>query len=168
MLSNAWFDNYIDSISGQLMEAQVRNFTTWPILGIYVWPNPWPYPTTYQGEVDALKTWMHNRLTWLDVNMPGTCETTSDRNYTEALNAINIYPNPVFENMNVEYQTFTRSQVGISIINQQGSMIQVTKTITRNPGEWNETIDMSSYATGVYMLRITIDGKLYSKRFIKI
>ncbi len=168
VLSNAWFDNYIDSISGQLMEAQVRNFTTWPILGIYVWPNPWPYATTYQGEVDGLKTWMHNRLTWLDANMPGTCETTFNVDYAEATNSINIYPNPVSEQLNVEYQTFRKTSVDISIVNQQGSVLHTSNTVTRSAGEWIETIDMSPFAPGVYLLRLTMDGKLYTRRFIKI
>jgi len=168
ILSNAWFDNYIDSISGQLMEAQERNFITWPILGIYVWPNPAPFPTTYQGEVDALKTWMHNRLTWLDANMPGTCETTFNVNYAQASDEISIYPNPVSADLNVDYQTFKRTQVEITIINQQGSVLHPANTITRSAGEWTETLDMSSYTPGVYMLWLTMDGKLYSKRFIKI
>jgi hypothetical protein len=168
ILSNAWFDSYIDSISGQLMEAQVRNFTTWPILGIYVWPNPWPYPTTYQGEVNALKTWMHSRLAWLDTYMPGTCETTFAVEYAEAANSISIFPNPVSDQLNVKYETSKRSQVGFSVINQQGSLLFPSNTITRPSGEWLETFDMSPYPAGVYLMRITIDGKMNSKRFIKI
>lgn len=167
-LSNSWIDNYVDSISGQLMEAQVRNFTTWPILGIYVWPNPWPYPTTYEGEVASLKTWLHNRFAWLDSNMPGTCQTTSDINYAGGNTEFNIYPNPVDDKMNVEYQTYKRSVVGIKIINQQGIVLLSTATETRCAGSWSETLEMSSYKPGVYLVQLTIDGKSYSKRFIKI
>ncbi|MEI6060224.1 MAG: CotH kinase family protein [Bacteroidota bacterium] len=167
VLSNAWFDNYIDSISGQLMEAQVRNFTAWPILGVYVWPNPWPYAPTYEGEVSGLKTWIHSRLSWLDTNMPGTCETTFDVNYPEAINTFGIYPNPVSDKLNVEYQTVKKTMVEITIINQQGAALYFTNTMTKSPGEWLETIDLSTYAPGVYLVRLTLDGKSYSKRFIK-
>jgi len=168
ILSNAWFDNYIDSISGQLMEAQVRNFTTWPILGIYVWPNPWPYPSTYQGEINSLKTWMHDRLYWLDANMPGTCETTFDNNYAEATNTFDIYPNPVSDKLNVEYQVSQNTDIGVSIVNQQGALLFKTNTVYRQAGEWLETLDISAFKPGVYLLRFTLDGKSYSKRFIKI
>jgi hypothetical protein len=167
ILSNAWFDDYIDSISGQLMEAQARNFVTWPILGVYVWPNPWPYATTYQGEVDALKIWMHNRLSWLDANMPGTCETTIGINYAEAVKTFGIYPNPVSDKLHIEYGTPQKSQVAITVINQQGSILYTTHTVTRPHGEWLETLDMAAYPPGVYLLRLTMDGKSYSQRFIK-
>jgi subtilisin-like proprotein convertase family protein len=168
ILSNAWFDNYIDSISGQLMEAQVRNFTTWPILGVYVWPNPWPYPSTYEGEVAALKTWMHSRLTWLDTFMPGTCTTTFDINYAEVENGFDNYPNPASNYLNIEYQTTKQTQAGIEIFNQQGSLIYSLEAKSKLPGEWMETIDVTNFATGVYLLRLTMNGKPFSKRFIKI
>ncbi len=168
ILSEAWFDNYIDSISGQLMEAQERNFTIWPILGIYVWPNPWPYATTYMGEVNGLKNWIHGRLTWLDANMPGTCETTFDVNYAEVSNSFTLYPNPVSSILNIEYQTVKKTQVEITMINQQGSVLYTTNTHSRSAGKWLESLDMASYPPGVYLLRLTMDGKMNSKRFIKI
>jgi spore coat protein CotH len=167
-LSSAWFDNYIDSISGQLMEAQQRNFTQWPILGVYVWPNPWPYPSTYMGEVNALKTWMHNRLSWLDANMPGNCNQSYGIAETEAENTFNIYPNPVSDNLNIEFRTTRKSSVGIIIVNQQGLILTNIKHTARSSGEWAESFTVSSYKPGVYLLRITIDGKIYNKRFIKI
>lgn len=40
LLSDNWFDQYIDSVALLLNESQERNFTVWPILGVYVWPNP--------------------------------------------------------------------------------------------------------------------------------
>ena len=167
ILSNAWFDTYIDSISGKLMEAQARNFTTWPILGVYVWPNPWPYASTYEGEVYALKSWMHDRLNWLDANMPGSCDKSFGIHDITNENAFHIYPNPVSDYLTIEYATTEKSTIGIAIINQQGSMLSNAKTITRSPGEWRETLDVSSCKPGVYLLRFTMNGKMYTQRFIK-
>jgi hypothetical protein len=56
----------IDSMASLLHESQARNFKNWPTLGIYVWPNPGPLPTTYEGEIDKLKNWITQRLAWLD------------------------------------------------------------------------------------------------------
>eukprot|EP01027_Heterolobosea_sp_BB2_P007956 GEZU01011821.1.p2 GENE.GEZU01011821.1~~GEZU01011821.1.p2 ORF type:complete len:142 (+),score=27.48 GEZU01011821.1:177-602(+) len=69
-LSNHNIFSSIDNFAAELREAQVRNFAKWDILGKYVWPNPEPIPTTYQGEVDALKSWLSKRLEWLDAEMP--------------------------------------------------------------------------------------------------
>lgn len=166
-LSNAWFDNYIDSIATQLNEAQTRNFTTWPILGIYVWPNPWPYATTYQGEVTTLKNWIHTRLGWLDANMPGTCETTPTSELTQASINFDVYPNPISDKLNVRFKTNNNSPFVITIINQQG--ITLTSR-TRNGQPFIESIesfDISDYAPGVYLIRFSLNGTSSSKRFIK-
>ena len=167
MLSNAWFDTYIDSISGQLMEAQQRNFTQWPILGSYVWPNPLPLASTYSGEVSNLKTWMHNRLSWLDANMPGNCYEANGIAENEAESRFSIYPNPVTDNLNIEFRTSQESVIGIMIINIQGSILTTIKPGAISSGKRFETLDISSYKPGIYLLRITIDGKVYTQRFIK-
>jgi hypothetical protein len=64
-------------VAALLDEAQQRNFTVWPILGQYVWPNPGPIPTTYAGEVQELKNFMLGRWLWMDQNLPGSqaCST---------------------------------------------------------------------------------------------
>lgn len=41
------------------------NFTRWPILGEWVWPNFF-VGQTYKEEVDYLKDWVLNRTAWLD------------------------------------------------------------------------------------------------------
>ncbi len=55
----------IDNWANLLNEAQVRNFVRWPILGIYVWPN-WFIANTYQEEINWMKNWLRDRLTWMD------------------------------------------------------------------------------------------------------
>ncbi len=167
ILSNSWFDNYIDSISGQLMEAQVRNFTQWNILGIYVWPNPWPYPSTYQGEINSLKSWMHDRLNWLDVNISGSCDKTYGINVNEARGAFRIYPNPVSDYLNIQYSSAVKSTIRITIINQQGIVLSDLDTIICSSGEWIENIDISAYKPGIYLLQLTMNGKIHTQRFIK-
>lgn len=58
----------IDELAAYLNEAQIREFKRWPRLGQYVWPNPPIYanPTTYAGVVNAMKTWVQGRYTWID------------------------------------------------------------------------------------------------------
>jgi hypothetical protein len=65
LASNVIFGK-IDSMASLQHEAQGRNFENWPILGVYVWPNPGPLPSTYDGEVIKMKDWVSQRLDWLD------------------------------------------------------------------------------------------------------
>ncbi|MBT5699343.1 MAG: hypothetical protein HOJ12_05050, partial [Flavobacteriales bacterium] len=62
--------NFIDSISLYLNDAQQRNFQRWNILGIYVWPNYY-VGNTYQDELTFFKTWIGDRLVWIDNNLGG-------------------------------------------------------------------------------------------------
>lgn len=89
----------IDSMATLLQESQARNFAQWPILGIYVWPNVAPFPTTYGGEVQRLKQWLQNRLTWIDQNLPGICTTTSTENLVDDAQA--PWPNPCKDFLNM-------------------------------------------------------------------
>ena len=45
--------------------AEDRNFERWDILGTYVWPNYYWFPT-YQEEYDFLMRFYTERLDWLD------------------------------------------------------------------------------------------------------
>ncbi len=55
----------IDDAANLLNESQSRNFSRWPILGVYVWPN-WFIATTFQEEIDWMKGWLQSRLAWTD------------------------------------------------------------------------------------------------------
>ena len=73
VLSTAHIHGIIDSIALTLDESKDWNFTAWPILGTYVWPNPSPYPSSYAGEITNLKNWISARLSYMDSNLPGNC-----------------------------------------------------------------------------------------------
>ena len=64
--------NFIDSMALYLDDAQQRNFQKWPTLGTYVWPNYY-VGNTYQDELNFFKTWIGDRLAWIDNNLGGNC-----------------------------------------------------------------------------------------------
>ena len=55
----------IDTLTSQLSDAQVRNFERWPILGKAVTPNFF-YGDTYAEEVALMKSWLENRIVWIN------------------------------------------------------------------------------------------------------
>ena len=57
--------NKIDTYAEQLKWAQQENNDKWQTIGQYVWPNPVVFDT-YQEEVDHMKEWYVNRMSWLD------------------------------------------------------------------------------------------------------
>ncbi len=72
---NAYLDsvaNVLKTASGSLTPIK-RDSTKWNIIGNYVWPNPNPIPSSYNGEIVEVKNWLSKRINWMDANMPGTC-----------------------------------------------------------------------------------------------
>lgn len=68
IFSEEYLTDLIYDYFDELSEAQVRNFTRWPILGQYVWPN-WFIAQTYEEEIDWMHNWLMNRLGWMDAQM---------------------------------------------------------------------------------------------------
>lgn len=70
--------NRVDSIAASMDRAAIdRNFDRWKILGTQVWPNSF-VGSTYDEEVDYLKTWLTQRATWMHqefVREYGECRT---------------------------------------------------------------------------------------------
>ena len=55
----------IDNHENYLALAQAKNYQKWQTLGTYVWPNP-VYFDTHAEEVTHLKSWISNRMNWLN------------------------------------------------------------------------------------------------------
>ncbi|MDP1767406.1 MAG: CotH kinase family protein [Nitrospirota bacterium] len=59
---------FADRRAQWLSKVQVRNFQTWDILGIYVWPNR-VVTGAYDREVVAMKDWLRERIAWMDAQL---------------------------------------------------------------------------------------------------
>lgn len=108
---NAW----IDSMAAYLDESQQRNFQKWPILGQYV---NWNYfvGQTYQEEIDYLKTWIADRSTWLDNNLPGVCDIFTSVQESDQIISCKFYPNP-FSDRTVLQMQFGNTQISEVTLN---------------------------------------------------
>ncbi|MCX6217127.1 CotH kinase family protein [Spirosoma sp.] len=158
---------YVDSVATQLTEARTRNFQRWPVIGVYVWPNGF-VGQTYQQEIDYLKTWVKNRLDWMDnAIMPfGTdilaLEPTTGFGFT-------VGPNPSSGNVILTYQLRQRADIGLMVTDATGRTIYSITRPGQSPGEHLETIPDQLLPTGrgVYFLQLTVDGQSTSKKILR-
>ena len=149
----------IDSLAALLEPAIDLNFTKWPILGIYVWPNPSPIPADYTGEITNLKNWVTNRIAWLDANFTGTCDP-------EIIIPVDniiipdfmIYPNPNNGNFTVHLNNTTEAEV--FIYNIWGAIIYQTTII--NAAE----IHLPDISTGIYHVCVKIDNQKFTQNLL--
>ena len=69
-----------------------------------------------------------------------------------------IYPNPSKDVLNIKLEASTR-QASYSIYNMSGKLIK--------EGTLNKQIRIEELIEGYYILKLNIDGKFISKKFIK-
>lgn len=160
ILSETYLFNYIDSLGQYLNNAKDRHFEEWPILGIYTWPNPSPLATSYQGELDALKSWIHDRLIWLDANLPGICNLSIEEKDLY-VNSMTVYPNPAQNEITIRLNALDQMKE-IKIYSLNGSLIK-----TMRVSGIEETISIEELPNGNYLIELQSEKGAYHKRFVK-
>ncbi|MFM9009252.1 MAG: CotH kinase family protein, partial [Bacteroidota bacterium] len=164
VLSNATLFAWIDSMAMVLDEAQSRNFVRWPILGVYVWPNPAPYPSTYSGVIQELKNWVTNRSAWLDANLPGVCIPQSlDENPLAELRVL-AYPNPATDHIWLMGTFREGAQVHIRIRNALGQLLD---SETRISSEGRVLIQPGADVRGMLLLEVEDGDKRATTRVFR-
>ena len=167
LLQTARVHTYIDSVANVLNESQARNFQQWPILGVYVWPNGY-VGQTYQQEVDYLKTWVKNRLEWMDnAVLPFGSEVLA----TESTDSfgLTVSPNPSVGDIVVNYQLQQRANVRLSLTDAIGRTLSTFAWPNQASGDHQEILPVRSLpaSSGVYFLQLEADSQLVQRKIIR-
>jgi hypothetical protein len=151
VLSDESITDIINAYTDSIGDAQNRNFTQWPIHGMYVWPNAF-VGNSYFEDVNYLRTWILNRIAWLDIIMPGNCTVTENENEQAQAFSATIRPNPGHGSINIELRNPDQRKLTISIINMAGITVD-----TQIAG--NDSYAFKTFAAnpGLYLVKIT-DG----------
>lgn len=148
--------NYIDSVETVLEEPQQRNFSQWSILSKNVWPNNY-IGHTYENEMNYLKNWISDRLTWLDSNIAGLEAITELEDEFIVKDHISIYPNPSDGKFNIRFNKIPQSDFKIEIHNQLGEVIfnkaQSFSSLSGNT--LSIFLESNTLQTGLYFVHIT-------------
>ena len=167
VISVSHLNHLIDSIVTLTSEARQRHFQRWPILGQYIWPNATPIPTTYDGEISALKEWLVNRLGWIDDNIPnaGACEDWN-ANSTEPF-IVNIFPNP---NNGTDYTIILKTKdpqaFQLNVFDGSGRLMHSQKINGVPVSNFITISGMDKWQTGLYYFVFTDNNGL--KRSFKM
>lgn len=148
-------NTYIDSLTALLDEAKTRNFEKWPVLGVYVWPNPF-VGQTYAEEINYLKSWIHDRLLWMDNNMIGE-PTSILENKFELINEFKLYqnyPNPFNPNTTIEFSLIKASSTKLSLYDVLGRQVKILVNEFLEPGSYSFNYKAESISSGIYFVKI--------------
>lgn len=160
---------FIDSNALYLDEAKDRHFRAWPILGIYTWPNPSPIPADYPGEIAAMKSWIQQRFTWLDLHMPGVCTTTATQEFSTNTPSAKVYPNPFDDALTVSVTLDKSALVTIDIFDIAGKKVRSINYGLMSTGKHHVEIKpgREKLMNGVYFLKATAGDTQYNFKVVK-
>jgi subtilisin-like proprotein convertase family protein len=157
----------IDSMYQELEESQEWNFTVWPIMGQYVWPNFY-IGQNYREEADTLKWWIAQRLNWLDRNLPNNGQDCSfyylGQNEQGGGEAIRV--NTLIEERIVFFTDGISGNLRYGLFDISGrELISGSRNISSG-----DLVDLGvglEMSPGTYILNVVTEKGSYSKRLLK-
>ncbi|WP_347840148.1 T9SS type A sorting domain-containing protein [uncultured Draconibacterium sp.] len=106
------------------------------------------------------KIWLTTEdMTISDAGASATNCTPTSVNSRVKRNSIDIYPNPVTQNLTV---TLNNKQADLSIFNSNGVVL-----FNRKEEGQNCTVDMSGFKPGIYIIKIILDNQIVIKKIVK-
>ncbi len=100
-------------------------------------------------------------ITQFDIEIDGAF--TSSVADIDDTSFISVYPNPVNNNLNVEFSEYDGSPLKVSLYNLDGRLI-----ISKPINSATSILEMGSFNTGVYLLEIENGENRYQKRILKV
>jgi len=80
---------------------------------------------------------------------------------------IHLFPNPAVDALTVQFLMGQQENMTLEIYNTAGQLVWET-TYSQFLGQFNTTIDVSTFARDLYMLRITTPSLTYAGKFIVV
>ncbi len=149
---------YIDSTANVLKEARVRNFTRWPVIGKKIWPNFY-VGSTYQEEIDYLKSWTSRHLEWIDREIVtfGVPVTATEAEIVPF--AFKVFPNPARENVQVSFNLDRAADVKVQVYDLWGRVLRETVLGELAAGNHAYPQALPESESGVQFLGLQVNGE---------
>ena len=158
----------IDSLVIELGSSVDRNFSKWPILGTYIWPNYYVFDT-FDQEINYLKSWISDRLNWMDSQILLL-------NSKSSLIPIDLYlhqnyPNPFNPFTSLRYDLPNDGLVNITIYDMMGRVVKTLVNSSQTAGfksvYWNATNDKNQpVSSGLYLYTIQAGEFRQTKKMV--
>ena len=107
-----------------------------------------------------------NLLAIDDILVLGTGSVGIEENDSEF--SFGIYPNPIIagENISLEYELKSRSEVSYSILSVDGKLLSEASGHTQLAGFHRSSVDVSALSAGTYLLQLNINKQVFSNRIV--
>lgn len=147
----------IDEFTEKTAEARIRNFEKYPVFGVWVWPNAF-VGNSYAEEIVYLKSFIAERLQWMDTYLPGTC-TPGVTDTTDIYRlSVKAYPNPFTDKLNLVITLKKPDRVKVDMIDIAGHTVWST-VLEISQDTAIISLDNINVQQGLYLIRVTTDSK---------
>ena len=158
----------IDSLVIELGSSVDRNFSKWPILGTYIWPNYYVFDT-FDQEINYLKSWISDRLNWMDSQIL-LLNSKSSLVLTDFYLNQN-YPNPFNLITTLSYSLPKDEEVNITIFDIMGRPVKTIQNSYQTKGfkfiKWDAKNDRNEpVSAGLYLYTIQAGEFRQTKKMV--
>ncbi len=80
---------------------------------------------------------------------------------------IKVYPNPTNNFVNFETTINEQSNINFEIVDIKGATVYSSEKSNNFVGKYNETIDLTNYTAGTYLIKFKINNNYFLKKIIK-
>ncbi|WP_266363356.1 CotH kinase family protein [Tellurirhabdus rosea] len=157
VLATDRLEAYIDSAATALREPRERNFQRWPVIGQKVWPNYF-VGRTYEEEVSFLKTWLRNRLAWMDENLPRFSQDVLAAEPAEPTAILTAGTDPQTRGLTVAYHLAKPGKVRLTLMDILGRSLGQNSPLDQSSGRHQVQFGTSDSAGGLQLLVLEVDG----------
>jgi len=160
----------IDAMADTLTEAVGRNFEIWPgpgQPGTGFWPVPPVFYTftTYADEIGFLKTWIADRIAWMDADLAGLARVGHSRTNPkpDAFLLHPNHPNPFNGRTRIRFELGREAEIRLVVFDAAGRHVHTLVEGLQAPGIrevfWDGASDSGHQVPcGMYVARLS-DGK---------
>lgn len=155
---------FIDSMATILEEPMARNFEKWDILNESTLDHP-EVAGSYQGEIDNMKTFVTNRLQWMDENITGSCIVNTDTTGTGIQSAkmvFEIFPNPS-TNGQINLKWNAENFTNIQIFSEAGQLVYEDEIVSSNN---IHKLNVRDIKAGLYFVKMSNGIKFHTDKLI--
>lgn len=105
-----------------------------------------------------------NNLYIDDINLNVTAVNLEET--ANSFSQINIFPNPVGDNLNIEYELFKSESISYELIDLMGRTIGTAYFGIQSPGKHTSSVNVAALENGIYFIKIKIDNNKSIKKII--
>lgn len=135
-----WIDTYQEYTS----EAIVRNYQRWDgVIGEPIWIEPHPIPQSYEAEVFQLRSWLEQRLDWMDDHLGACGAGGALEEQIEFEEGFLMFPNPASANLSIQGKPGNQIHI-VNLTGQKGLVVEQSEPI--------QQIDISHLSPGLYIV----------------